>query len=91
MRRYKYVGSGIVSTVRSLLAQYATRAMLTTAPKKAMRGTLEATKRAVSHLIAHKVASTIADVVKKQKRVDIGSKRSQQPQSKKAFMDIVLI
>ena len=38
--------------------------MLATAAKKAMRGTLDAAKRAVPHLIAHKVASTIADVAK---------------------------
>ena len=36
--------------------------MLTTAAKTAMRGTLDAAKRAVPHLIAHKVVSTIADL-----------------------------
>ena len=44
-------------------------------------------KRAVPHLIAHKVVSTIADVAKKRKRVDINVKSSQGPQSKKAFVD----
>ena len=37
--------------------------------------------------IAHKVASTIADAAKKRKRVDINVKSSQEPQSKKAFVD----
>ena len=45
--------------------------MLTTAPKTAMRGTLDVAKRAALHLIAHKVASTIAAAGKKRKRVDI--------------------
>ena len=67
VRRYKYGGSGIVSTIGSLLARYATNAMLTTAAKTAMPGTLDAVKRAVPHLIAHKVASTINDAAKKRK------------------------
>ena len=87
VRRYQYEGSGIVSTIGSLLARYATKAMLATAAKRAMRGTLDAAKRAVPHLIAHKVASTIADAAKKWQRVDIDAKHSQEPQSKKAFVD----
>ena len=51
------------------------------------RCSLNASKNAVPHLIAHKVASNIADAVKKQKRVDINVKRSQEPQSEKAFVD----
>ena len=44
--------------------------------KEAMRGTLDASKRAVPHLIAHKIASTIAPAAaspaaKTRKRVDI--------------------
>ena len=74
VKRYQYGGSGIVSTIESLLARYATKAML------ALRGSLIAAKRAVPHLIAHKVASTIADVAKKRKRVDINVKHSQEPQ-----------
>ena len=62
--------SGIVSTIASLLARYATKAMLAISAKTAMRGTLYAAKRAVPHLLAHKVASTIADATKKRKRVD---------------------
>ena len=65
MRRYRYEGYGIVDMIGSLLARYATKAMLTTAAKTAMRGTLDAAKRAVSHLIAHKVASTIAAAKKR--------------------------
>ena len=67
MRRYRYVGSGRVDMIGSLLSRYATKAMLTTAGKTAMRGTLNAAKRAVPHLIAHKVASTIAAAAKKRK------------------------
>ena len=87
VRRSHYGGSGIVSTIGSLLPQYATEAMVATATKAALRGSLNATKRAVPHLIAQKVASIIADAAKKQKRVDINMKQSQEPQSKKAFMD----
>ena len=61
VRRYQYGGSGIVSTIGSHLARYVTKAMLTTAAKTAMRGTLDAARRAVPHLIAHKVGSTNAD------------------------------
>ena len=63
--------------IGSLLARYATKAVLATAAKTAMRGTLDAAKRAVTHLIAHKVASTIAAAAKKRKSVDIDSKHSQ--------------
>ena len=61
--------------------------MLATAAKTPLRGSLYAAKRAVSHLIAHKVVSTIANAAKKRKRVDINVKHSQEPQSKKAFVD----
>ena len=86
-RRYQYGGSGIVSTIGSLLARYATKTMLATSAKTALRGPLDAAKRAVPHLIAHKVVSTIADAAKKRKRVDMNVKHSQEPQSKKAFVD----
>ena len=82
VRRYRCEGSGIVSTIGSLLARHATKAMLTTAAK-----TLDSAKRAVPHLIAHKVASTIADPAKKWKRVDIDVKGSQEPHLKKAILD----
>ena len=61
--------------------------MLATAGKTAMRGTLDAARRAVPHLIAHKVASTIGAAGKKRKRVDIDAKHNQEPQLKKAFVD----
>ena len=76
VEKYNYGGSGIVRTIGSLLARYATNAMLTTAAKTAMRGTLDAAKRAVPYLIAHKVAITITAAAKKRKRVDIDVKRS---------------
>ena len=40
VRRYQYGGSGIVSTIGSLLARYATKAMLATAAKAALKGSL---------------------------------------------------
>ena len=61
--------------------------MLATAAKAALRGSLNAAKRAVPHLIAYKLACAIADATKKRKRVDIGEKKSKEPQSKKAFVD----
>ena len=67
MRRYRYGGYGIVDTIGSPLVRYATKAMLTTAVKMAMRGTLNAAKRPDRHLFAHKVSSTIAAAKKKQK------------------------
>ena len=68
MRGYQHGGSGIVSTIGSLLARYATKAMLATAANTALKGSLKAATRAVPHLIAHKVASTIADAAKKRSR-----------------------
>ena len=65
-----------------LLARNATKAMLYTAPKTAMRGTSGTAKRAGLHLIAHKVASTIAAAAKKRKRIDIDAKNRQEPQLK---------
>ena len=86
-RRYQYGRSGIVSTIGSLIARYATKAMLATAAKAALKGSLKPAKRAVPHLIAHKVVSTIADAAKKRHRVDINVKHSQEPQLKKALVD----
>ena len=54
--------------------------MVTTAANTAVRGTLDAAKRAIPHLIAHKVASTIAAAAKKRKKVD--AKHIQEPQLK---------
>ena len=80
-------GLEIVSTIGSLPARYATKDMLATAAKMALKGSLKAAKKAVPHLIAHKVVSTIANSAKKRKRVDIKVKHSQEPQSKKALVD----
>ena len=65
-----------MDTIRSLFARHATKAMLTTAAKTAMRGTLNAPKKAVPHLIAHKVASTFVAAAKKRKKIDIDAKHS---------------
>ena len=78
-------GSGIVDMIGSLLARNARKAMLTTA---AMRGTFDAAKKAVPPLIAHKVTSTIAAAGKKQEKVEIDMKHSQEPQLK---IQVVLI
>ena len=67
VRSYEYGGSGIVYPVGSLLARYATKAMFATAAKAALRGSLNAAKRAVPHLLAHKLVTTIA---KKRKRLE---------------------
>ena len=83
----QYGESGIVSTIGSLLTRYSAKAMLATAAKAAQRSSLNAAKRAVPHLIAHKIASNIADAAKKRKRADTNVKHSQEPQSKKAFLD----
>ena len=85
MRRYEYGASGIVDMIGSLLARYATKAMLTTAAKTAKRGTLDAAKKAVPHLIAHKVASLLPRRGNDYIYIDV--KHSQQPQLKKAFVD----
>ena len=55
--------------IGSLLARYATKAMLNTAAKAALRGNLDAAKKAIPHVIAHKLTTTIA---KKRKGVDKG-------------------
>ena len=82
VRRYEYEGSGIVGMVASLFAHYATKAMLATAAKAALRGTLDVAKKAIPHLIAHKLATTIA-----RRRIDKGVAGSQVPQLKKASVD----
>ena len=84
VRRYEYGGSGIVEMVGSLLARYATKAMLATVSKAALRGGLGAAKRASPHLLAHKLVTTIA---KKWKRLEKAVAGSQEPQSKEASVD----
>ena len=74
-------GCGIVDMVGSLLARYATKPMVTTATKAALRGGLDVAKGAIPHVIAHKLATTIA---RKRKRVDKGVTGSQESQLKKA-------
>ena len=54
VRRYKYGGSAIVDTIGSFLA------LLATAAKAALLGTLDVAKKAIPHVIAHKLATTIA-------------------------------
>ena len=84
VRRYEYGGSGIVDTVGSLLARYATKAVLATAAKAALRGTLDVAKNVIPHVIAHKLATTIA---RKRKRLDKAVTGSQEPQLKTVSVD----
>ena len=84
VKRYEYGGSGIVDTGGSLLTRYATKAVLATAAKAALRGSLDAAKRAIPHVTAHKLATTIA---KKQKKLEKAVAGSQEPQLKKASID----
>ena len=84
VRRYEYGGSGMVDMVGSLLARYATKAMLATTANAALRGTLDVAKKAIPHVIAHKLATTIA---RKRKRIDKGVTGSQEPQLKKTSVD----
>ena len=50
VRRYQNGGSGIVSTIGSLHARYATNAMLATAAKEALKGSLKAGQESRSTL-----------------------------------------
>ena len=70
--------------IGSLLACYATKAMLTTAAKAALRGTLDVAKKAIPHVIAHKLGTTIA---KKRKRVDKAVTGSQEPLASGIVLD----
>ena len=85
VRRYEYVGSGIVVTVRSLLARYATKAMLATAAKAALRGSLKSVKRTAPHLQAYKLVTTIE---RKRKCLEKAVAGNQEPKSKTASVDI---
>ena len=89
VRRYEYGGSGIVDMIGSLLTRYAKNAMLTTAAKVELLGTLDAARKAIPHMIAHKLATTIA---KKRKRVDNGVTGSQEAKLKiVSWIQVVLI
>ena len=79
VRRYEYRRSVIVDALGSLLVRYATNAMMATAAKAALRGSLDAAKRAVPHLLAHKLITTIA---RKRKRLEKSVAGSQEPQSR---------
>ena len=70
--------------VGSLLARYATKAVLVTAAKAAWRGSLDAAKRSIPHVIAHKLATTIA---RKRRRLEKTVTGSQESQLKKASVD----
>ena len=84
VRRNEYGGSVIVDTVGSLLSCYATKAMLAIATKAALRGSMDAAKRAIPHLLAYKLVTTIAT---KRKRLEKSVAGSQEPQSKNASVD----
>ena len=89
VRRYEDGGSGIVDTIGSLLARYATKAMLTAVTMATLRGTLETAEKAIPHVMSLKLTTTIA---KKRKRVDKGVTGSERPQLKKGlWIQVVLI
>ena len=84
VKRYEYGGSGIVDKVGSLLAHYATKAMLARSANAALRGTLGVAKKAILHVIAHKLATTIAS---KRKRIEKDVTGSQETQLKKSSVN----
>ena len=48
-----------MSIMGALIAKYATRAMLPSAAKSALRGSISASKRAIPHMVAHKLITTV--------------------------------
>ena len=75
VRTYRRGGAGIVSTLGARVANYATRAMLASAAKSA----LKAAQAALPTIIGHKIMTTL-----KQKNAINKSSRSDEPHSKKA-------
>ena len=79
VRKYIRGGAGIVSSLGAKVAKYATRAMLTSAAKSALKGTLKTDQAALPALIGHKIMSTL------KRKNDINkSSISGEPHSKKA-------
>ena len=60
-----------MSSMGALIAKYATRAMMASAAKSTLRGSISAAKRAIPHMVAHKLITTV-----KRKRDDISKKSS---------------
>ena len=61
--------------------QYAKKAMVATAAKSALRGSLDAAKRAIPHIVANKLITTV-----KRKMGDIINKSNLEPHSKKVIV-----
>ena len=79
-RKYRRGGAGIVSSLGAMVAKYATRAMLTSSAKSALKGTLKTATAAIPAIIGHKVATTM------KRKKDINKISSGEPNSKKAVV-----
>ena len=79
VRRYRRGGAGIVSSLGAMVAKYATRAMLASAAKSALKGSLKTAQAALPTIIGHKIRTTL-----KRKNAINKSSRSDEPHSKKA-------
>ena len=79
VRRYRRGGAGIVSSLGAVVAKYATRAMLASAAKSALKGSLMTAQAALPTIIGHKIMTTL-----KRKNAINKSSRSEEPHSKKA-------
>ena len=76
--RYRRGGAGIVSSLVAMVAKYATRAMLASAAKSSLKGTLKTAQATLAALIGHKMSTL-------QQKSDINkSSRGGEPHSKKA-------
>ena len=70
--------AGIVSSLGAVVTKYVTRAMLTSAAKSALKGTLKTATAAIPAIIGHKIATTM------KRKKDINKISSGVPHSKKA-------
>ena len=79
VREYRRGGAGFVFSLGAMVAKYATPAMLTSAAKSALKGTLKTAQAVLPALIGHKIMSTL-----KRKNDVNKSSSSGEPHSKKA-------
>ena len=59
VRRYRRGDAGIVSSLGAMVTKYATRAMLASAAKSALKGTLKTAQAALPALTGHKIMSML--------------------------------
>ena len=79
VRRYRQGGAGIVSSLGAMVAKYARRAMLASAAKSALKGTLKTAQVTLPAMIGHKIMTTL----KREKAINKSS-HSEEPHSNKA-------